>query len=93
LIQACRRRYYARGLEAQFSRVRRTNNRSTLDRPEQALAEALFLALISPGESEAQAASTLAEELAADFGLDAAAVKLAKAAALERFEHEATATQ
>jgi hypothetical protein len=31
----------------------------------------------------------LAEELAADFGLDAATVKLAKAHALERFEHEA----
>ena len=54
---------------------------------EQALAEALFLALMAPGESEAQAASKLVEELAA--GLDAAAVELAKAAALERFEHEA----
>jgi hypothetical protein len=48
---------------------------------------------MAPGESEAQAARMLAEELAANFGLDAAAVELAKAAALERFEHEATATQ
>jgi hypothetical protein len=31
----------------------------------------------------------VAEELDADFGLDAAAAELAKAAALERLEHEA----
>jgi len=36
---------------------------STFDTPEQALTETLFLALIAPGESEAQAAAKLAEEL------------------------------
>ena len=39
--------------------------RSTFDTPKQALAEALFLELVAPGEPEAQAASMLAEELAA----------------------------
>ncbi len=66
-----------------------TQYRSTFETAEQALAEALFLALMAPGESEAQAASMLADELASDFGRDAAAVELAKAAALQRFEHEA----
>jgi hypothetical protein len=65
-----------------------TRYRSTFETPEQALSEALFLALMAPGESEARAATTLAEELAAGFGLDAEAVELAKAHALERFEHE-----
>ncbi len=38
--------------------------------------------------TESQAAAALAEQLAADFGLDASTVELAKAAALERFELE-----
>ena len=59
-----------------------TQYRSTFTTPEQALAEALFLALMAPGESEAQAAAMLAEEIAADHGLDEQAVEFAKAAAL-----------
>ena len=63
--------------------------RSTFSTPEQALAEALFLGLMAPGESEAQACAMLAEEIAADNGLDET-VELAKAAALERFELDAS---
>jgi len=47
---------------------------------------ALFLGLMAPGESEAETASVLAEELAA--GMDEATVEKWKAAALERFELE-----
>ncbi len=65
-----------------------TQYRSTFDTLDAGARRALFLALMASGESEAQAAAMLAE-LAADFGLDAGAVELAKAAALERFEHEA----
>jgi hypothetical protein len=57
------------------------------DADEQAVVEALFLGLMAPGESEAQAAATLAEELAA--GMDEATLELCRAAALERFEAEA----
>jgi hypothetical protein len=53
---------------------------------EQALAEALYLALIAPGDEEAQAAVILAEELAR--GLDESTVELCQAQALERFEAE-----
>ena len=42
---------------------------------------------MAPGEAEAEAASVLAEELAA--GMDAATVEQCKAAALERFELDA----
>jgi hypothetical protein len=53
---------------------------------EQALAEALFLALMAPDERKAAAATLLAEQLA--VGLDAATVAQAKAHALERWEAE-----
>jgi len=62
--------------------------RTTFSTPEQAVAEALFLGLMAPGESEAQACALLAEEIARDHGLDEQAVELCKAAALERFEAE-----
>lgn len=64
-----------------------TRYRTSFDTDEQAVVEALFLGLMSPGESEAQAAAALAEELAA--GMDEATVEQCKAAALERFELEA----
>jgi hypothetical protein len=51
---------------------------------EQALAEALYLGLIAPGDEEAQAAAQLAEEIAE--GLDVSTVELCQAFALERFE-------
>jgi hypothetical protein len=41
---------------------------------------------MAPGESEAEAASVLAEQLAA--GMDGATVEKCKAAALERYELE-----
>lgn len=64
-----------------------TQYRTSFDTPEQALAEALFLELMAPGESEAQACAMLAEEIAA--GLDEHTVELCKAAALERYEAKA----
>ena len=67
-----------------------TSYRSRFDTPEQALAEALFLGLMALGESEAQAASWLAEEIA--VALDAETVELCKAHALERFEAELAAS-
>lgn len=51
---------------------------------EQALAEALYLALTAPDEHGIRAATALAQELAR--GLDARTVELCKAHALERFE-------
>ena len=42
-----------------------TRYRSTFDTPEQALAEALLLGLMAPGDSEARACAMLAEELEA----------------------------
>ena len=64
-----------------------TSDRTSSDTEEQAVVEALFLGLMAPGKSEAAAAATLAEELAA--GMDAATVEQCKAAALERFELDA----
>jgi hypothetical protein len=64
-----------------------TRYRTSFDTDEQALVEALFLGLMAPGKSEAAAAATLAEELAA--GMDAATVEKCRAAALERFELDA----
>jgi hypothetical protein len=43
---------------------------------------------MAPTETEAQACAMLAEQLAAENGLDERTVELAKAAALERFEAE-----
>ena len=63
-----------------------THYRTSFDTDEQAVVEALFLGLMAAGESEAQAAAALAEELAA--GMDSATVEKCKAAALERFEAE-----
>jgi hypothetical protein len=62
--------------------------RSTFSTPEQALTEALFLGLMAPGEDEAQACALLAEQIAAEHGVDEQTVELAKAAAFERFEAE-----
>lgn len=61
--------------------------RTSYATPEQALTEALFLGLMAPGESEAQACAMIAEEFAA--GLGEQTVEIARAAALERCELEA----
>jgi hypothetical protein len=45
---------------------------------------------MAPGQSEAEAASTLAEELAA--GMDEATMEKCRAAALERFELDSQRT-
>ena len=51
----------------------------TFSTPEQAIAEALFLGLMAPGESEAQVCAVLAEEIAADHeSLIEQAVELAE---------------
>ena len=63
-----------------------TRCRTSFDTDEQALVEALFLGLMAPGESEAEAVSVLAEELAP--GMDEATLEKCKAAALERYELE-----
>ena len=62
-----------------------TRYRTSFDTDEQAVVEALFLGLMAPGESEAEAASML-EELVA--GMDEATMEECKAAALERYELE-----
>ena len=59
--------------------------RTSFDTDEQAIMEALFLGLMAPGESEAEAAANLAEELSP---VDDATVGKCKAAALEWFELE-----
>jgi hypothetical protein len=64
-----------------------TRYRTSFDTNEQAVVEALFLGLMAPREAEAEAASTLAEELIS--GMDEATVEKCRAAALERFEFEA----
>ena len=63
-----------------------TRYRTSFDTDEQAVVEALFLGLMAPGESEAEAASVLADELAT--GMDETTVEKCKAAAPERFELE-----
>ena len=64
-----------------------TRYRTSFDTNEQGVVEALFLGLMAPGEAEAEAASVLAEELAA--GMDEATVERCRGAALERCELEA----
>lgn len=54
---------------------------------QQALAEAFYLALIAPGESERRAAELLAEQYA--DGLDESTIEIARAAAHERYEADA----
>ena len=66
-----------------------TAYRTSFDTHEQAVAECLFLGLMAPDDGKAQAAALLAEQLAAQGGLDAEAVERCKASALERFELEA----
>ena len=59
-----------------------TRYRTSFDTDEQAVVEALFLGLMAPGESETEAAATLAAELAA--GMDEATWRSARTRALSR---------
>jgi hypothetical protein len=65
-----------------------TRYRISFETDDQAVVEALslFFGLMAPGESEAESASVLAEELAA--GMDEATMEKCRSAALERFELE-----